>query len=313
MEMIRIAFTKISAFALSLLVLLLSACGPGQTTPVGGGTGRLAFSSFREGESMIFVMNADGSEKIGVTDVSGRAKQPVWSPDGERIAFVFSKEDEDHNIDIYLMDQDGSDPVRLTEFESIEVDPTWSPDGTKIAFSSGQDTYTDMMQGVVSVFNIFVMAPDGSGVERLTDIEAKNMAPDWSPDGNNLVFQTDRDGNLEIYLMNADGSGQTNLTNDPSDDQTPAWSPDGKMIAFTSDRDGNEEIYIMNADGSNLTRLTDDPGRNRRPSWSPDGSMIAFYSERDGDFEVYVMAIDGSGLTQLTDHPDFDGFPSWQP
>ncbi len=306
-------FTKILVVSLVILTLFLSACASTATTPVGGGSGRIAFSSFREGESMVFIMNADGSELNALTDISARAKQPIWSPDGEQIAFVLSKEEEDHNLDIYLMNKDGSNLVRLTDFDSIETDPTWSPDGTKIAFSSGQDTYTDITQGLVSVFNIFVMSSDGSSVERLTDIEAKNMSPKWSPDGNKLVFQTDRDGNIEIYIMNADGSGQLNLTNDPSDDQTPSWSPDGKMIAFTSDRDGNEEIYLMNADGSNVTRLTDDSGRNKRPTWSPDGRMIAFYSDRSGNFEVYVMAIDGSGVTQLTDHPDFDGFPTWQP
>jgi Tol biopolymer transport system component len=313
MQMSNKPSTKTLVISLAVLTLFLSACASTATTPVGGGAGRIAISSFREGESMVFIMNADGSEPNPLTDISARAKQPIWSPDGERIAFILSKEEEGHNIDIYLMDEDGSNQVRLTEFDSIEADPTWSPDGTKIAFASGQDTYTDMTQGLVSVFNIFVMSSDGSGVERLTDTEAKNMAPNWSPDGNNLVFQTDRDGNLEIYIMDADGSGQINLTNDPSNDQSPSWSPDGKMIAFTSDRDGNEEIYLMNADGSNVTRLTDDPGRNKRPTWSPDGRMIAFYSDRSGNFEVYVMAIDGSGVTQLTDHPDFDGFPSWQP
>lgn len=72
---------------------------------------------------MILIMNADGSEPNALTDISVRAKQPIWSPDGERIAFVLSKEEEGHNIDIYLMDEDGSNLVRLTDFDSIEADP----------------------------------------------------------------------------------------------------------------------------------------------------------------------------------------------
>ena len=80
--------------------------------------------------------------------------------------------------------------------------------------------------------------------------------PAWSPDGRQIAFVSDRDGNWEIYVMNADGSSQTNLTNDLPDDTGPVWSPDGRQIAFVFCRDGSYEIYVMNADGSGQTRLT---------------------------------------------------------
>ena len=76
-------------------------------------------------------MNADGSEPNALTDIAVRAKQPIWSPDGEQIAFVLSKEEEGHNLDIYLMDEDGSSLVRLTDFDSIEVDPRGRQMGRK--------------------------------------------------------------------------------------------------------------------------------------------------------------------------------------
>jgi Tol biopolymer transport system component len=282
-------------------------------TPVGGGTGRIAFASYREGDSSIFIMNADGSELINLTDVSERIKQPVWSPDGKHIAFVGVLEDELHNHDIYVMEAWGSNKARLTVSGSVESDPSWSPDGSEIAFTSNRDSYDDLEKGWVSIFSIYTVNFDGSGLKQLTENEAMDTSPDWSPDGQRIVFQSTRDGDREIYIMDADGSNQINLTNHSANDQTPTWSPDGSMIAFTSDRDGNEEIYLMNADGLDMTRLTDDPGRSKRPVWSTDGNLIAFYSDRTGNFEVYVMATDGSGITRLTDHSDFDGFPSWQP
>jgi Tol biopolymer transport system component len=282
-------------------------------TPVGGGTGHIAFTSYREGDSSIFIMNADGSELINLTDVSGRIKQPVWSPNGKHIAFVGVLEDELHNHDIYVMEADGSNKVRLTVSESVESDPSWSPDGSEIAFTSNRNSYDDLEKGWVSIFNIYVMNFDGSGLQQITENKAMDTSPNWSPDGKSIVFQSTRDGNREIFIVDRGDSNQINLTNHSADDQTPTWSPDGSMIAFTSDRDGNEEIYLMNADGSEVSRLTDDPGRSKRPVWSVDGKLIAFYSDRTGNFEIYVMAADGSGVTRLTDHPDFDGFPSWQP
>lgn len=297
-----------------LLAGVLSACSPKlESTAVGGGSGRIAFSSFRDGDSQIYIMNADGSDQVRLLETSGRAKQPVWSPDGSRIAMIMSKIEEGHNLDLYMMESDGSNLIRLTEFPSIESDPCWSPNGSRIAFVSSQDSYIDLERGPITVYNIFVIDADGSNFTQLSVGEAQDLSPSWSPDGTRIAFHSNRDGNFDIFIMKADGSDLANVTLHPSNDQFPAWSPDGTQIAFTSDRDGNEEIYTMRADGSELERLTEDIGRSKRPVWSLDGKLIAFYSDREGNFEIYVMAKDGSGVTQLTDHLDFDGFPSWQP
>ncbi len=95
-----------------------------------------------------------------------------------------------------------------------------------------------------------------------------------------LLFQTDRDGNVEIYVMDADGSNPVNLTNNPASDFEPAWSPDGSRIAFVSSRDEYLDIFVMNADGSDPVNLTPDDlvpltAFPETPTWSPDGSRIA--------------------------------------
>src|SRR5215210_4533556 len=92
-----------------------------------------------------------------------------------------------------------------------------------------------------------------------------------------LVFASDRDGNLEVYSANADGSDVRRLTTSPGDDGEPSWSSTGR-IAFTSSRDGNDEIYTMNADGSDLKRLTTNTSPDGLAVWSPNGSRIAFAS-----------------------------------
>jgi len=276
--------------------------------------GQLAFTTYRDGSWEIFVMNADGSGQVNLTNNPAYDDHPVWSPDGTKIAFQRLRED---NRAIYLMNADGSGQVPLTN-DSTPASAsyaTWSPDGSKIAFSG------DSAAPAHSVPNIYVMNADGSGLTRLThDPASPDYSPLWSPDGTRIAFSTYRDRNWEIYVINANGSGVLNLTNNPALDFYHAWSPDGTKIAFVSDRNSCHycyAIYVMNADGSGQVRLTDDPAaHDYLPVWSPDGTKLAFDRQRDSDhkWELYVMNADGSGQMNLTKNPadNFVHF-TWSP
>lgn len=136
--------------------------------------------------------------------------------------------------------------------------------------------------------------------------------PSWSPDGEKILFVSDREGNFDIYVMNADGSSPQNLTRNSAWDSEPAWSPDGKKIVFASDRDGNHEIYSMNRDGTGVKRLTHNALYDSRPAWSPDGTEIAFISF--GEYaDLFVMNADGTGLVNLTQDLNYDSYPAWSP
>jgi Tol biopolymer transport system component len=113
-----------------------------------------------------------------------------------------------------------------------ETSPPSSGDGL-IVFHSERDGNME----------IYVMNTDGSDQRRLTNNDADDVCPAWSPDGTQIAFVSNRGGNDEIYVMNADGSGQRRLTNNDADDGFPAWSPDGMRIAFDSGRGGDWEIY----------------------------------------------------------------------
>jgi TolB protein len=169
-------------------------------------------------------------------------------------------------------------------------------------------------------WEITSMNSDGS-IVALTSNSFFDGYPTWSPDGQKIVFTSDRAGAPNIYVMNQDGSNVVRLTTTaaPAQDRFASWSPDGTRILFESNRTGSSEIYVMNSDGSNVTQLTNNSTGDNAPKFSPDGSKIVFASNRDapgtqapfGKWEIYVMNADGSSQTRLTTDAAVAELPSF--
>jgi formylglycine-generating enzyme required for sulfatase activity len=275
----------------------------------------IAFSSERDGNLDVYLMNADGSGVRRLTDHPGEDYWTTWSPDGTQIAFASER---DGNFEIYVVDVrgvlagTGGDLRRLTQNRGNDLEPDWSPDGTQIAFmyySAGKSA-------------IYVMDVEGGNRRQLTDGNGDDWLPAWSPDGTQILFVSSRDGNPEIYVMNADGSKPQRLTDNDVEDSYPAWSPDGSHISFYSARDASRELYVMGAGagpGGSVRPLTGDDAPVWVSAWSPDGTRIGFTSARDGNREIYVLdfadALEdpgGSELRRLTDNRVLDGIPAWR-
>jgi len=246
----------------------------------------------------IWVMNADGTSARALTQLtanSASSLEPVWSPDGSKIAFLSTRALDGSNnantnftSNIWVMNADGTSAKALTQLTADHagsLQPVWSPDGSKIAFASSRalDGSNNAIANLTS--NIWVMNADGSGSQALTELtvlQVQNSLPVWSPDGSKIAFASSRalDGSnnantnftSNIWVMNADGTSAralTQLTASRVDSLEPLWSPDGSKIVFTSSRalDGSNNantnltfnIWAMNSDGSSqqpFTQLT---------------------------------------------------------
>jgi Tol biopolymer transport system component len=266
--------------------------------------GEILFTSTRDGNYEIYVMNSDGSGQTRLTTDLGSDWHASWSPDRTKIVFATSRSGT--SDEIYTMNADGSNVTRLTNDSYEDSNPKWSPDGTMILFISSRGGYC----------HLYTMNADGTQqVRRDTSFTDDVLSATWSPNGSKIVIQAYYDRNWEIFTMNSDGSGRTRLTNNSFNDIDPAWSPVGDQIAFSSDRDGHFEIYRMDSNGSNVNKLTDDLVDNMFPSWSPDATYIVYTHDFTlnvaDNYQIYLMTSNGTGKTNLTNHPSKNYYPAW--
>ena len=275
--------------------------------------GEIAFFSTRDNENGIYVMHSDGSNqrklvKPAKDDWLIPAIGLSWSPDRKKIAFMaYMKKDieigEKYDIPfhwiLYILDSGG------VNFEKLTNTPVfmfwWSPSGKKIAFISSYEEPNSYKKDGLASTAIYIIDSDGENQKRITSIADFDGFLNWSPDEKHIIFNSDRDGNMEIYIMNSDGSKQRNLTKNPADDMFPIWSPDGEKIVFMSNRETEDKrfsqsnIYIVDIDGKNLRKLTDFSSYKKPICVSPDGEKIIFNSNG----QIYVMDVNGENQKKL--------------
>jgi TolB protein len=236
-----------------------------------------------------WLVDPDGKNLRQLAGVSSTDTNPVWSPNGTRIAFSGR---EAGKAQIYVIGSDGYDLVRLT-CATDDFQATWSPDGTRLLF------VREDHPGVPDT--IYAMNADGTGVTLVFHPETDwfyNVA--WSPDGQWIAaMRTDRQVG-SIWLFKPDGTQLHRLTQpDNMFDSDPSWSPDGHWIAFDQfdGLSGPSSIWVVKPDGSALHQLI--RGSFSTPAWSPDGSRLAFFGGTDKRWAIYTATAAGAGLRMV--------------
>jgi Tol biopolymer transport system component len=274
---------------------------------------QLTFSASSNGISAIYTIDVSSGEQRLLTPEQLAASSPIWSPDGQRIAFTAYQSSNYSDPGLYVIQPDGQNLKRLTTDLQEIYWPSWSPDGQQLLFSAYAEATAEEYS-----WDIYAVNTDGSHLHNLTAHAGEDSEPVWSPDKSKIAFTSIRGGRSGLYVMAADGRNPTRLTQMPGLLGNIGWSPDGTQLLFKANQvEGHHQdafdIFVVNADGGNLRNLSNHFSGDDWPQWSPDGTRIAFTSDRDGNEEIYVMNADGSNPTRLTFNDGRDWYPLWSP
>ena len=217
---------------------------------------KLAYVSFENGQSQVFVQELRTGARRRVSARMGVNSAPVWSPDGQKLALTLSKGD--GNLDIYVLELNSQVLTRLTNWSSIETEPSWSTDGKSLYFTSDRS-------GGPQIYRI---ANTGGSPTRVTFEGNYNARPRVSPDGSKIAVVHNDRGNYRIAIVDV-GRSYTQVITEGSQDESPAFAPNGEMLIYASSMGGRGVLSTVSADGRFEQRLATAEGEIREPAWGP--------------------------------------------
>ena len=296
-----------------------------------GGSGLLAFASDRGEDGFVQIWTMRVSRDIDgeirsdsftqLTFDPGDKDQPVWSPDGSRIAFVALGE-ERTGKDIWVMNADGSEPVNISWGIGDEFDPAWTPDGERVIFTNH---YRD--SGGRPIYALDWVKPDGTDRARLSG-DFVESDPTFSPDGSWLLYVISAQshhyfhfrGDYDDY-QSPRGFDLREIFGEFGEVSDPAWAPAGDQFAYTRHDGTRQNVVLVTYESIQRNGVhfpteypLTDTDADTDAAWSPDARWLAFTSMRDGgDSEIYLMTTTGRPQINLTQREGIDREPSWAP
>lgn len=221
---------------------------------------QLAYVSFEEGHSAIYIQDIASGKRKKVADFHGINGAPAFSHDGTRLAFTSSR---DGNSEIYVMTLATGQIYRITHNYAIDTEPTWSPDDHALAFTSDRG-------GSPQIYEVHL---DDAGhpvdtPQRLTFDGNYNARPRFSPDGK-LIAMVHADGSAFRIAVLDLASGELRVLTDTHLDESPSFAPNGSMLLYATDINDRGVLAAVSVDGRVHQRLALKNGDVREPAWSP--------------------------------------------
>jgi dipeptidyl aminopeptidase/acylaminoacyl peptidase len=252
----------------------------------------IAFRGEEGDKHGLLIAHPDGSGTIFLTALAGtnsplpeRGKDVAWSPDGKQIAFVSSTPGEGS-------DEASGDPMVITRY-------LYKPD-----YTEGMTRFNDNQR-----LHIFVVDTASKQVRQLTRGNYDEHSIDWSPDGKQLVFASNREPNqdeffnYDLFTLQLADNSIHRLTATEYCEYDPLWSPDGKSIIYLGTRRGltdrettmeDTHVWLMNADGGNRREIGNViDNRQGAPQWAPDGSAVYFTVAERGSNHLVRLPVSG--------------------
>lgn len=219
----------------------------------------------------IAIMNYDGSDHRYLTSGRDLVLSPIFARQKNELFFVrfFGEKPQIYNLDL-----NNALVRKVGGFRGTTFAPNVNPKDPNIIAFSVIDARGNS--------NIYQMNLFNNKVMQLTNTRAIDTTPSYSPDGDRIIFSSDRGGSQQLYMMNSDGSGVRKVSSDKANYSKPMWSHDGKYIAFTKMKGGQFSIGIMDVDGRNEKILTSGY-LVEDAKWAPSGRYI-IYSRKNGAY-----------------------------
>jgi TolB protein len=261
---------------------------------------QIAFVSDRGGTREIYIMEADGSRKDGVTNNGSINLFPGWNSEGDSLVYTSYRAGQP---DLFLLSRGRTRSGKLVRLPFPKYRGVFSPDGKRIAFVMDKKGNTD----------VFVADRKGRNVKRITQDRSIEVSPTWSPDAKQLAFVSDRSGSPQVYVHDLKTDKTRRLTFRGSYNASPAWSPTGEWIVFAAQTGTNFDLSLISPETGYTTPLVIHTRSDEDPTWSPDGRKVAFVSSRRGRKEIYSVDLDGANLRRLTKDFGDSTSPAWSP